>query len=305
MKDENNSSKTGAVNVPSLPSLQAFECAARTLSFARAAEELGRTPSAISHAIKDLEARLGASLFLRSGRSIQLSGAGEDFLAPVQQALQTIQNATRRVQRRADDAIVRVSALPFFTSTVLLPNLNRFEAENPKYDLRIETSSAYADIMNADADIAIRFGSAHSEDLFSEPLLTVKGQPVASPDYLSQAPPLKRASDLKHHTLLNVRQSPDAWKSWGMSHDIPDLRGGGHLVFESILGALDAAKAGLGVALAMDPLIRTYAGYGDTIVPVLQPAGAADLRYNFVCEQARLHEKKIQRTLRWLRSAVA
>jgi LysR family glycine cleavage system transcriptional activator len=305
MKDENNSSKMGIVNVPSLPSLLAFESAARTLSFARAAEELGRTPSAISHAIKNLEARLGASLFLRSGRSIQLSGAGEDFLGPVQHALQTIQNATQRLQRRADDGIVRVSTLPFFTSAVLLPNLNRFEAENPKYELRIETSSAYADILNADADIAIRFGSAHSEDLFSEPLLSVKGQPVASPHYLSQAPPLKSAQDLKHHTLLNVRQSPDAWKFWGMAHGIPDLRGDGHLVFESILGALDAAKAGLGVALAMDPLIRTYAGYGDTIVPVSQPTGAAELRYNFVCERARLHEKKIQRTLRWLRSAVA
>lgn len=304
MKDENNSPATSIVNVPSLPSLQAFEASARNGSFARAAQELGRTPSAISHALKDLEARLGVTLFVRSGRAIQLSAAGEEFLVPVQDALQTIQHATRRLQRRTDDRIVRVSALPFFTSTILLPNLTRFQAENPSYDLRIETSSTYANIVNGDADIAIRFGSAYSEDLHSEPLLSVQGQPVASPRYMSEAPQLKSAQDLKNHTLLNIHQSPDAWKAWGISQGISDLQGNGHLVFDSILGALDAAKAGLGIALAMDPLIRSYAGYGDTIIPILQPSGAAAQSYNFVCEEARLHDQKIQRTLRWLRSVV-
>lgn len=287
-----------------MASLQAFEAAARHLSYAEAAQELGRTPSAISHAIKDLESRLRTSLFERAGRRVKLTQSGEDYFASVQSTLLALQTATRRIQNQSDDHIVRISALPFFTSAVLLPNLSRFERDNPRLELRIETSNAYADILNGEADIGIRFGSEHSDDLYRKPLMEVWGQPVAAPSYLATAPRAENAQDLNDHTLLHVRPDLSAWQSWGQSNGVEDLRGGQALTFDSILGAIDAVKAGSGIALAMAPLIETYPGYGTAFVPVLPPGQKQAATYHFVCRKTAAEDLKIRRTLAWLEQSI-
>lgn len=304
MKDEENSLNGMGETLPGMPGLSAFEAAGRHLSFADAARQLGRTPSAVSHAVRDLEHQLGETLFERAGRTVKLTEAGEEYLLAVQEALSVLRMATRRLKRRGEAHVVRVSALPFFTSAVLLPNLNRFEQDNPGYDLRIETSSAYADVLNGDVDIAIRFGSERSEALFCQPLVAVAGQPIASPGYLAANPAIKRARDLNAHTLLHVQPDGDAWQAWGRAQGIESLTGKSTLTFDSILGALDAARAGLGIALAMAPLIETYPGYGQGFGPVLKPVGLEGVGYNFVCRRTSVDDQKIRRTLEWLQDCL-
>lgn len=305
MNHENNSPIGSPLLLPSMAGLQAFEAAARHTSYAGAAKELGRTPSAISHAIKDLETRLKTTLFERSGRTMKMTQAGSEYLASVQSALGDLQIATRRLQQRNEDHIVRISALPFFTSAVLLPNLSQFEANYPQLELRIETSNAYADILNGEADIAIRFGSEHSSDLYRKPLIEVWGQPIAAPRYLEGSPEILCADDLRAHSLIHVRANLNAWQSWGDTQGADHLRGQHSLTFDSILGAIDAVKAGSGIALAMAPLIETYPGYGTAFVPVLSPGTKSGNTYHFICRKSAVEDLKIRKTLNWLEHAIA
>ena len=305
MKHENSSSVKQSERLPSMSALLAFEAAANYGSYADAAEHLGRTPSAVSHAIRDMETRFGETLFQRAGRSVMLTRAGKDYLEAVSLALTTLRAATRQLGRSREDHIVKISALPFFTSAILLPNLSRFENDNPQYDLRIETSSVYADILNGEADAAIRFGGAHSENLVCKSLIAIAGQPVVSPKYLCSAPPLNNLDDLRAHTLIHVRANKNAWHSWGNSNGLRDLEGQRGLTFDTILGALDAVKAGHGIALAMDPLIRVYPGYGSDFVPILNAATGDLAEYNFVCRRSNFDDPKIQRTFEWLQFSIS
>ncbi|QKG72386.1 LysR substrate-binding domain-containing protein [Erythrobacter mangrovi] len=288
-----------------MPALQAFERAAARSSFADAARDLGRTPSAVSHAIKDMETRLGVTLFERVGRTVRVTQAGAAYLEVVEAALSSLRAATQRIARSEERNVIRISALPFFTSAVLLPNLPRFEAAHPHYDLRIETTNAYADVLNGEVDIALRFGEERSENLICKPLISVCGQPVASPSYLRSAPPIREPSDLQQHTLIHVRSNVQAWDEWYRAMGGDRLGSTRNLSFDSILGALDAATKGLGIALGMYPLIGAHSGYGEDLVPVLGPAVAWSTRYNFICQRTALESRKIQATLKWLEDSLA
>lgn len=305
MTHENISSIPNFSNLPSMPALQAFERAAARASFAAAARDLGRSPSAVSHAIKDMESRLGVVLFERVGRSVRLTTAGVQYLEAVQGLLSGLHAATNRLAQSVDRHVIRVSALPFFTSAILLPNLGRFEVDYPRYDLRLETSNAYADVLNGEADIALRFGDNHSEDLVCKPLIAVCGQPITSPKYLSSAPSLSRLEDLNNHTLIHVRRNETAWQNWYTAHGGGELSSKGNLIFDSILGAMDAVRNGLGITLGMHPLISTYPGYGTDFISVLEPASNVTANYNFICQKAVYSDRKIQYTLNWLQSSLS
>ncbi len=298
-------STMGEIDLPSIPTLQAFERAATLGSFALAANALNRTPSAISHAIRDLEERFAVALFERVGRSVKLTAAGAAYLQTVKNALEVLTKGTKQLVAAQEPTTVRLSALPFFTSAVLLPNYGEFERRFPRLDLRIETSNAYADIANNEVDAAIRFGDANTDGLAVTPLIEIGGLPVCSPAYLQSAPPLNDITDLTGHTLIHVSQNPDAWQRWLWSHnpDLPALDSS--MRFDSILGALDAAERGLGIVLAMDPIIRAYPGFGTELVPALELAGGETHTYNFVCRKSSLAARKIQNTLSWLQSSLA
>ncbi|GAB5489673.1 MAG: LysR substrate-binding domain-containing protein [Parasphingorhabdus sp.] len=293
------------VDLPSMPALQAFERAAARSSFADAARDLGRTPSAVSHAIKDMEQRLGVTLFQRVGRTVMVTEAGKIYLDAVQTALSGLGVATQRLSRSEDRNVIRISALPFFTSAVLLPTIGQFEAKHPHYDLRIETTNAYADVLNGDVDVALRFGEENAEDLVCKPLIAIYGQPIASPAYLHSASPLNTPADLRNHTLIHVRANEQAWDEWYRAQGGDQLEATRNLTFDSILGALDAVSKGLGIALGMRPLINAHHGYGQDFVPVLVAAKDWTMNYNFICQRAALEDRKIQATLKWLRRSLA
>lgn len=304
MIDEQYSS-IDMIDLPSIQTLQAFERAATLGSFAMAARDLNRTPSAISHAIRDLEERYSVALFERVGRNVKLTAAGATYLQTARSALELLTAGTRQLVMAQQPTTVRLSALPFFTSAVLLPNYGAFERQFPKFDLRIETSNAYADVGNNEVDVAIRFGSAHSEGLAVIPLIDISGLPVCSPAYLESAPPLRSLGDLQNHTLIHVSQNADAWRSWVWSHDAEQPACTSSLRFDSILGALDAAKRGMGIVLAMDPIIRSYPSFGTELVPALDIPGGETHTYNFVCRKSSLQSRKIRNTLSWMKQSLA
>src|SRR5882724_2330040 len=120
-------------SIPPLTALLAFERAAAHFSFRRAARDLALSPSAVSHQIRGLEAQFGVKLFVRGARSVRLTADGERYFAKISVALAALQDAGREVLRHRRDGAgeLWISALPFFTSTVLIPALPAFEKRNP------------------------------------------------------------------------------------------------------------------------------------------------------------------------------
>lgn len=116
------------VRPPSLRAIAAFEAAARTGSFARAAEELNLTPGAVSHAIRGLEQRLGQSLFGRQGRTVRLSFAGQQFAARVRMGLALLLDAFDSDPGTSD--ALMISTTPSIARKLLVPRLARIEGHS-------------------------------------------------------------------------------------------------------------------------------------------------------------------------------
>src|SRR5947199_9851455 len=123
--------------LPPLNALKAFEAAARSESFTRAAEELNVTQGAISHQVKALEDTLGLKLFNRERQRLIITEAGRDYLAVVRDALDRIALGTERLLQRQESGALTVSTSPDFAAKWLINRLSRFSEKHPDVDLRI------------------------------------------------------------------------------------------------------------------------------------------------------------------------
>ena len=133
-------------SLPPLRALRAFESAARHLSFARAAAELGVTPGAVSHQIKTLEDWLGAPLFHRLTRALRLTEAGEAALPFLTEGFDRLADGTARMKARTDENLLTVSVSPGFGSLWLVPRLDRFRRQHPEIELRIDGTDRLVDV---------------------------------------------------------------------------------------------------------------------------------------------------------------
>ncbi|TXL82290.1 LysR family transcriptional regulator [Vineibacter terrae] len=290
--------------IPPLSALLAFERAATHLSFRRAAQELAITPSAVSHQIRGLEERFGVRLFARAGRSVRLTPDGERYLRAAAAGLSLLDEAGRDLHRRGRGGPreLRVSSLPFFTSAVLIPALATFARRHPDLTLHIEATHQYADFDSAGVDVAIRYGRERAAGLRLEPLANVYSQPVCAPR-LARAG-LKTPADLSRHVLIHVAQQPQSWPAWLKEMNLPSLEPRGHLWFDAVPAALDAAEQGLGVALAMHPLIRGRSGFGTRLVMPFEGRGQRTSTLYFVCRPEQAADRRISAFRRWLIEAV-
>jgi LysR family glycine cleavage system transcriptional activator len=290
--------------LPPLSALLAFERAAALLSFRRAAHDLALSPSAISHQIRNLEAQLGVKLFVRDGRSVRLTGEGEQFRRQVSSALTVLERATRDVTSRgrvgADQ--IWISSLPFFTSTVLLPALDDFRSDYPELTLRIEATHQYADFAGSGVDVAIRYGRENSAGLKLEPLVKVKSVIVCAPK-LARAG-LRNVSDLSRHTLIHLSRQPRAWPAWLSSVGAEHVKPRGHLWLDSLPAILEATEQGLGVALAMDPLIAAHPGFGSRLVVPFEADARGGETFYLVSRAEQSSDKRIKSVRRWIVKAV-
>ena len=146
--------------LPPLNALRAFEAAARSESFTRAAEELCVTQGAVSHQVKALEATLGIKLFNRERQRLTITDAGREYLGVVRDALDRIAAGTERVLQRQNSGVLTVSTSPDFAAKWLVHRLGRFAEHHPAIDLRISASVylafTVADQFNGDIPLGTR-----------------------------------------------------------------------------------------------------------------------------------------------------
>ncbi|GAB3252768.1 LysR family transcriptional regulator [Chitinimonas naiadis] len=272
--------------LPALGTFRAFEAAARHLSFKKAASELNVTPAAISHQIKALEEQLGLELFVRLTRSLALTEAGRQMLPKVQEAFDCLQEAVALTQPQPESHTLTVSAPPSFAARWLMPRLQRFTARHPDIELRLSSglnlidtgeSNAYGSdwLDNADggtADVAIRCGLGRYPGCRVAHVFTPTYLPACQPALLKGPKPLRTPADLRHYTLIHDDTIPDAaerpsWEDW--------LREAGESKIDGTRGprfadgglALQAAMDGLGVVLALKPLIMQDVAAGRLVLP--------------------------------------
>ncbi|HXD42697.1 MAG TPA: LysR family transcriptional regulator, partial [Ramlibacter sp.] len=181
--------------------LRAFEAVARHLNFRAASEEMALTQSAVSRQIQALEEEVGAGLFLRHTRAVELTSAGAQLLTAVSQSLPRIDSAVRQIRQSAGRRSVALTTFASFASMWLIPRLEQFQRDHPDIDIRIDASDTALDLEVSDVDLALRYGPManmppHATRLFGEQLT-----PVVSPWLLKSGAPLKKPADLAQFAL--------------------------------------------------------------------------------------------------------
>ena len=289
--------------LPPLSALRAFAAAGRHLSFQRAAAELSVTPTAISHQIKRLEEDLGAPLFRRLTRKLQLTEAGRDLLPEVAGAFDRLAGAVERLKASGDSGTLTVSAIFTLAYRWLAPRLPKFQARHPKIDVRLEGSQRLVDFTRDDVDVAIRHGSGRWPGLTAIKLFDDRFTPLISPKLLAKGPPLKAPQDLLQYTLL--RDIPYfEWENWFAAAGVhPPISARGP-TFDSSQLAAQAAEAGLGVALVHPEFFADEIEAGRLIQP-FPIVGQNDKSYYLVFPPATAERTKVAAFREWLLAEVA
>ncbi|PMY41201.1 MULTISPECIES: transcriptional regulator GcvA [Pseudomonas] len=287
------------MNLPSLGALRAFEATARHLSVTLAAGELNVTPGAVSLQIKELEAALGIQLFVRRPRQLILTAPGEQYFATLRTAFRLMREATMELLGRARLDVLVLSCTPSFAMQWLVPRLGGLEARLPGVDVRISASNRKVDLARDGVDLAVRHGFGRYDGLVSERLLDDELIPVCSPQLLGERIRLS-VDDLADLRLLHDEHRHD-WQLWLEAAGASRVDGRQGTVFVDSNGAIEAAKAGLGVALVRLSLVQRELAEGLLLAPIARSV-ASDLAYYLVYPATTLERPNVAVLRQWLLS---
>ena len=254
--------------LPSLNALRTFEAVARYNSFTRAAEELNVTQSAASRLVHSLETYLEVPLFTGRSRRIQLTDQGEYYSRIVSRSLDLIEAGTvELMSSKAGKGTLSVGMLPTFGTRWLLPRLPSFQKLYPDISVNVVSSDGELDFTRERIDIAIRFGHGEWNDALVDPLMSEEVQVVCSPILLDERNPLTLPQELADYRLIDHSTRPNSWEHWfrSVGVDMPPVDWGPRL--EHFFMIIEAAKAGLGMALLPTFLIEEELATGTLVAP--------------------------------------
>jgi DNA-binding transcriptional LysR family regulator len=205
-----------------LNDLLAFATVARERSFTRAAAKLGISPSALSHAMRSLEARLDVRLLARTTRSVAPTEAGERLLDTVAPALASIEEGLASLAHWRDSisGTVRVTASTYAAQTVLLKKLPAFLLAHPEVKVEINVDDRLTDIVSEGFDAGIRFHMSVDKDMIAIPVgPALKTIIVGTPGYFERYPPPKTPADLQGHVCVGFRLRSGAILPWDLEEN--------------------------------------------------------------------------------------
>ena len=259
--------------------LRAFVAVGELLSFSRAAEVLGVSPSALSQMVRGFEERVGVRLLNRTTRSVALTEAGENLIRRVRPAVSELGEALGQVRRYRERpaGIVKVHAFRSAAASYIEPILPHFTQSYPDVVLDITLDDEVVDVVAGGFDIALRIGEVIERDMIAVRLgPNLRQIAVASPDYLAAHGCPGHPRDLVHHRCIRWRwpghATPYAWEffengSWfAVAVDGP-------LIFNDKDMARRAALQGIGIAFPTEPAVAEDIAAG-RLVPILEPWSA-------------------------------
>jgi DNA-binding transcriptional LysR family regulator len=248
--------------------LLVFLAVARERSFTRAAARLGVSQSALSHTVRNLEARLGLRLLMRTTRSVSPTEAGERLLRTIGPRLEEIDAELLSLGELRDrpSGTIRLTASDYALKQLLWPKLQRFLPAYPEVKVEVITENALSDIVEQRYDAGIRFGEQVAKDMISVRIgPDVRFAVVGTPSYFEGRTVPEVPADLLAHNCINLRfQSSGGLYPWEFEKGAHELkvRVDGQCVFSSIFGILDAALAGLGLAHMPEELALPHIAEG-------------------------------------------
>ncbi|MBS0448398.1 MAG: transcriptional regulator GcvA [Proteobacteria bacterium] len=292
-------------DLPPLDQLEAFESAARHLSFTKAADELALTQSAISRQIARLEDHYALPLFRRLHRALRLTDEGQTLYRAIDTVLGHLHQIGGELRRDRRPRPVSVTTTPGFAGLWLIPRLSAFTAGQPNVDVRLSATYQLANLHRDGYDLAIRYATEdvagpHAELLFDDTVL-----PVCSPRLLRDpARPLKEPADLRHHVLLHQDEGKGGdmqdWPIWLRAMKLDDLKPAGIMHFEQFDQLITAAVSGQGVALGRIPLLDRMLKERKLVAPFKKSVASPRSYYLIVAEGAG-KKPDVQAFADWLR----
>ena len=259
--------------VPGTRALRTLDAAARHLNFTRAADELGLTPAAVSHQIKEIEDQLGLQLFERTSRTIKLTKAGTLLHDAAAEALDQLSRAVNRARKATrSTSLLKVTADATFAAKWLMPRVDRFRKLWPDIELRFDISYELRDFDRDDVDIGIRFGTGKYPGIRTDRLFDNVIIPVCSPRLLKSGPPLEEPRDLFRHTLVHIEWARQGvtwpnWRIWMAAAGVEDFDDSRTVVFRTSTDVIQAAIDGSAVALADFAMVANDLSEGRLVRP--------------------------------------
>ena len=288
--------------LPPLNALKAFEAAARSNSFTRAAQELNVTPGAVSQQVKALEATLGIKLFNRERQRLVITEAGREYLAVLRDAFDQIAVGTDRIVRHQRSSALTVSTSSDFAAKWLVNRLGPFSGAHPEIDLRVSATDHHVDFAREDVDVAVRHGDGNWPGLAVVQLCSERLFPVCSPRLISGRNRVTRPSHLLRFPLLRLNDWK-TWNKWFEAAGVADPVAHGPVLNRAGM-LIDAAVDGQGVALARTALAAWDLINGRLVRPIDVSLEMSNT-YWIVCPKATSKIPKITIFRNWLLAEAA
>ncbi|QGX98907.1 LysR family transcriptional regulator [Roseovarius faecimaris] len=257
-------------HLPPLDLLVPFEASARLGSFTRAAEELSVTQSAVSQRVRKLESLLDIPLFDREHRAIVLTAQGRELLNGVKVALQHLTSATQSLRQRDTRPFLRLGCDTSIAQLWLLPRLAPLLTQETPFAIDLIASDQEQEVLSA--DVAVMHGDGNWPGFVARPLFADEIYPVCAPDYLARRP-ISTPDDLLRADLIDLDYMHWNWMNWGIWMTETGLDPSAARILmrtNSYMALLDAARAGLGVALGWDHLVEAALRDGSLVRPLAE-----------------------------------
>lgn len=291
------------MSLPPLNGLLALEATIRLGSVRRAAEELCISQPAVSQRLRALEAHFGRPLITRTPTGFMADPEVERYAGRLQRALAELAAASDDFRRRGarQDNRLSLALLATLAQRWLIPRLTGFQNRHPEIDVQLMTTSDPGELGREDADLSIRCGAGAWPGHEAHPLIANRIFPVASPRLLAELP-LDGVGSLNERVLIRVDAPPrrQDWDLWCAAQGLPPVTPRGWQSYASSSHALEAATAGLGIAITHTPFAAESLAAGHLVRPFAFELPDMEGDYYLVRRRARAPGRAVTAFTRWL-----
>jgi LysR family glycine cleavage system transcriptional activator len=291
-------------HLPPLPALRAFEAAARHLSFARAGGELGVTPGAISHQMKQLEDWVESPLFERRANGVRLTETGRVLATRLGAIFDQITAASVAARAPGGTTAVTVRCQFSLAAKWLAPRICRFHTMHPDISVTVLALPHRWSANERDPDIAIYHDRGTIPGVRQDTLIGGKLIVVATPEVTARLPPAPSPADLLSRPLIRIHFTEpgwhdEGWEAWFAALGFKHLELRTTLSFNLVQLAVEACLAGAGFALVPDFMVEQELASGRLVdafgiaIPIRQP-------YVLITHEASLVRPEVAVLRSWL-----